>query len=343
MRLTYRCFDLQLTHTFTIARSSKDVEPCVIVEIQHDGIVGYGEAAPSERYGETPQTVVSFLRNVKLDRFSDPFQVEEILSYIDSIAPENTSAKASIDIALHDWIGKKLGVPLWKLWGLDKDKAPLTSFTIGIDTLQVIEQKVREAAPYPILKIKVGVPNDEQIVTTIRNLTDKVLRVDANEGWKSKEQARDKILWLEERGVEFVEQPLPASDLEGTAWLRKHIHIPIMADENVTRLSDLQRLHGAYDGINIKLMKCTGLREAIKMIHTARALNMKIMLGCMIESSVAISAAAQLSPLVDYADLDGNILTTNDPFSGVEVVEGKLILNDYPGLGVSERMLGFQH
>jgi len=343
MVLTYRSYDLQLTHTFTIVRSSKDVEQCVIVELHHDGIVGFGEAAPSERYGETVETVHSFLKNVNLEHFKDPFQLEEILCHVDSLAPDNTAAKAAIDIALHDWIGKKLGVPLWKLWGLNKDNTPLTSFTIGIDSLDVIERKVLEAEQYPILKVKVGVPNDEQIIKTIRKITDKVLRVDANEGWKSKEQARDKILWLEEQGVEFVEQPLPSSDLDGTAWLREHVHIPIIADENVTRLSDLQRLYGAYDGINIKLMKCTGLREAMKIIHTARALDMKIMLGCMIESSVAISAAAHLSPLVDYADLDGNILITNDPFDGVKVVDGKLILNDYLGLGVSERVLVAQH
>jgi L-alanine-DL-glutamate epimerase-like enolase superfamily enzyme len=334
MKLTFRYIDLHLRHTFTIARSSSDVEPCIITEIEHDGIVGLGEAAPSDRYGETRQTVQQFLRQVRLDKFSDPFQLEEILTYINSIAPGNASAKAAIDIALHDWIGKKLGVPLWKLWGLEKTKTPLTDFTIGIDDPKIIEQKVREAEPYPILKVKVGVPNDEEIIKTIRNITDKSVRVDANEGWKSKELARDKILWLEEHGVEFVEQPLPANDLAGTEWVRERVHIPLIADENVTDLGSIPALKDAFDGINIKLMKCGGLREALRMIHTAKAFNMKIMLGCMIESSVAITAAAQLSPLVDYADLDGNILIMNDPYSGVKVVDGKLTLNDEPGLGV---------
>ncbi|MBI3193027.1 MAG: dipeptide epimerase [Ignavibacteriae bacterium] len=338
MKVNFQESILNLLHTFTISRSSKDVEPCVIVELEHDGIIGYGEAAPSERYGETAETVMNFLRNINLQQFDEPFQLDAILTYVNNLAPGNTSAKAAIDISLHDWIGKKLNIPLWKLWGLNKEKTPLTSFTIGIDSLDVIEKKVREAEPYPILKIKVGVANDEEIIKTIRKVTNKVIRVDANEGWKIKELARDKILWLEEQGVEFIEQPMPASHLDDTAWLRGQVHIPIIADESVVSLHDIPKLYGAFDGINIKLMKCTGLREAMRMIHTAKAANMKVMLGCMIESSVAISAAVQLSPMVDYADLDGNILISNDPFSGVKVVNGKLVLNDLPGLGVLNKM-----
>ncbi|MBI1805908.1 MAG: dipeptide epimerase [Ignavibacteria bacterium] len=337
MRLSYRYIELHLRHTFTIARSSRDIEPCIIVELEHDGVIGYGESAPSERYGESAQTVLEFLKKVDLARFNDPFRLEEILLYVNCIAPGNTSAKAAIDIALHDWVGKKLGVPLWKFWGLAKEKTPVTSFTIGIDSLEMIEQKVKEAAPYPILKVKVGVPNDREIIRKIRQVTDKTIRVDANEGWKSRDQALDTILWLEEQGIEFVEQPLSADCLDDTAWLREHVHIPLVADENVTQLFDLPRLSGVFDGINIKLMKCTGLREAMRMIHTAQSMNMKIMLGCMIESSVAISAATHLSPLVDYADLDGNILITDDPFEGIDVVNGKLMLNDRPGLGVAKR------
>ncbi|TAK59193.1 MAG: dipeptide epimerase [Bacteroidetes bacterium] len=337
MDLSFTSYNLHLIHTFTISRSSKNIEPCIIVELTHGGITGYGEAAPSERYGETPETVMNFLKSVNLSIFDEPFQLEEILSYVNEFAPGNTSAKAAIDIALHDWIGKKLNLPLWKLWGLNKEKTPLTSFTIGIDTLEVIEKKVREAEPYPIFKVKVGIPNDEEIIKTIRKITNKAIRVDANEGWKSKEQARDKILWLEEQGVEFIEQPMPASQLDDTAWLREQVHIPIIADENVLDVHDIPTLYGAFDGINIKLMKSTGLREAMRMIHTAKAANMKVMLGCMIESSVAISAAAQLSPMVDYADLDGNILISNDPFSGVQVVHGKLELNSSAGLGITFR------
>jgi L-alanine-DL-glutamate epimerase-like enolase superfamily enzyme len=337
MKLTFRSCDLQLTHTFTIARGSRDVEPCILTEFKHDGITGYGEAAPSERYGETPASVTQFLRRIDLGAFTDPFQVDDILRYVGGLAEGNFAAKAAVDIALHDWVGKALDVPLWKMWGLSKDHTPRTSFTIGIDTLEVIEQKVAEAEAYPILKVKLGTDRDEEIIRTIRKCTDKVVRVDANEGWKVKEEARDKILWLEEQGVEFVEQPMPAADLEGTAWLREQVGIPLIADENVERSSDIPALQYAFDGINIKLMKCGGLREAMRMIYAAKLLDMKIMLGCMIESSVAISAAAQLSPLVDYADLDGNVLIANDPFTGVGLEDGKLILKDRPGLGVEKR------
>ncbi len=336
MKLQFRYIELQLLHPFTIARSSKSTEPCIIVELEHDGYVGTGEAAPSERYGESPQTVLDFLGQVRVDRFSDPFRVEDILAYVDSIAPGNTSAKAAIDIALHDWMGKKLDVPLWKLWGLSKERMPITSFTIGIDSLNMIEQKVEEAKQYPVLKVKVGVPQDEEIIRTIRKVTDKVIRVDANEGWKTKEEARDKILWLEEQGVEFVEQPLPTTCIDDSVWLRQHVNIPLIADENVTGIRDIPKLKDAFDGINIKLMKCTGLREAMRMIHTAKAMNMKVMLGCMIESSVAISAASQLLPLVDYSDLDGNVLISNDPYEGVKNINGKLMLSDVPGLGVKK-------
>ena len=337
MKLTYRQIDLRLAHTFTIARSSRDIEPSIIVELTDDGITGLGEAAPSERYGESAQTVQRFLSRLDLGRFEDPFRIEEITSYVDRAEAGNTSAKAAVDIALHDWVGKKLRVPLWKHWGLDRERTLHTSFTIGIASPEVIKKKVKEAEPYSILKVKVGVPGDRETIAAIRDMTDKKIRVDANEGWKSKEEARDAILWLEEQGVEFVEQPLRATDLDGTAWLREQVHIPIIADENIGRLADLPRLRDAFDGINIKLMKSTGLREAMGMIQAAKGMNMKVMLGCMIETSIGISAAAQLSPLADYADLDGNILITNDPFEGVKIVGGKLVLNEHPGLGVERK------
>jgi len=343
MRLGSSRFDLKLKHPFTISRGSRDVSPVVFVQIEHDGIVGFGEAAPSNRYGESVETVEAFFAKLDVRRFVDPFQLESILDYVDGIAADNTSAKAAIDIALHDWIGKKVGLPLYKYWGLDKQKAPLTSMTIGIDEPEMIQRKVREAEEYPILKIKLGRANDEAVIRAIRQVTKKALRVDANEGWKTKEVALEKIKWLEQEGVEFVEQPLPAGDLAGTAWLRDRVNLPLIADENSIRLSDVSRLQGVFDGINIKLMKCTGLREALKMVHTARACGLKVMVGCMIESSVGISAAAQLSPLIDYADLDGNVLISNDPFDGVKIIEGKLALPDRPGIGVikrSEELLG---
>lgn len=337
MKLTFSRYDLRLKYTFTISRSSRDVSPIVLTELEHDGIVGYGEASPSGRYGESIDTVQSFLSRVDLSRFADPFQFEHILDYVDGLAPGHTAAKAAVDIALFDWIGKKLGLPLYRYWGLDKNRTPITSFTIGIDSPEVIEKKVREAEEYPLLKIKLGGDNDKEIMRAIRKVTKKTLRVDANEGWKTKELALERIKWLEQEGVEFIEQPMPAADLAGTAWLRERVSLPLIADENCVRLHDVPKLQGVFDGINIKLMKCTGIREAIRMIHTAKACGLKIMVGCMIESSVAISAAAQFTPLLDYADLDGHVLTTNDPFDGVKIVDGKLILPDRPGIGAVKK------
>ena len=336
MKITFQQYDLRLKHTFTTARGGRDVSPVVILELEHDGLIGYGESAPIARYGESVETVEAFLSKLDLSRFDDPFQLESILSYADSRADGNAAAKAGLDLALHDWIGKKLKVPLYKYWGLEKGNTPKTSFTIGIDTPRIIEDKVREAERYPILKVKLGGDHDEEIIRTIRTVTKKTLRVDANEGWKNKEIAVEKIKWLEQEGVEFVEQPMPAGDLAGTAWVRERVSLPLIADENSLRLHDVPKLQGVFDGINIKLMKCTGLREAMKMVNTARACDMKVMTGCMIESSVGISAAAQFTPLVDFADLDGNVLITNDPFDGVRSLDGTIALSDRPGIGVTK-------
>jgi L-Ala-D/L-Glu epimerase len=337
MNMRFKKYDLHLRHTFTIARGARDVSPVVILELEHDGIAGFGEAAPSSRYGESVASVVSFLGSVDLSRFDDPFQLESILSYVGGLSNGDTSAKAAIDLALHDWIGRKLGMPLHRYWGLDKRNTPMTSFTIGIDAPDVLEQKVREAEQYPILKVKLGAGNDKEIIQVIRKVTKKTLRVDANEGWKTADEAVEKIKWLEQEGVEFVEQPMPAADLKSTARVHERVNLPLIADENSLRLHDIPPLQGVFDGINIKLMKCTGLREAHRMISTARACNLKVMVGCMIESSVAISAAAQLSPLIDYADLDGNVLITNDPFDGVRSLDGRIVLSDIPGIGVEKR------
>jgi L-alanine-DL-glutamate epimerase-like enolase superfamily enzyme len=334
VNLHYRPLALNLRHPFTIARGSRTQQENVLVEISDGHQTGYGEAAPSLRYGENQESVIKFLSNVDLSQFTEPFYLEDILAYINDLDAGNNAAKAAIDIALHDLIGKKLNIPIWKFFGLNPQKNPLTSFTIGIDVPGVIEEKIKEADEFPILKVKVGVPNDEEIITTIRKFTNKSLRVDANEGWKTKDVALEKILWLESQGVEFVEQPMPAEKSDEIAWLKGHIHIPIIADEGLRTLHDMPKLQGVYDGINIKLMKCGGIHNAMKIIHTAKAMNMKIMLGCMIESSAAISAAAQLSPLVDYADLDGNLLISNDPFSGLNQSMGKIYLPHEYGLGV---------
>jgi L-alanine-DL-glutamate epimerase-like enolase superfamily enzyme len=335
MKLSWKQYDLQLKHTFRISRSARDVAPVIILQLEHDGIIGYGEASPAKRYGESLETIVAFFSALDLSRFDSPMMLEDILSFVDAAMPGNTSAKCAVDLALHDWVGKKLSVPLYKLWGLNPKKTAQCSFTIAIDSKEVVEQKVREAEEYPILKVKLGLDNDEEMINTIRKVTDKVLYVDANEGWKDRNLALERIKWLKDQNVEFVEQPMPADQFDDLKWLRDKSDLPLIADESVLRLSEVPRLAEAFDGINIKLMKCTGVREAMRMINTARALNMKVMMGCMIETAVGISAGAHLAPLLDYADLDGNVLISNDPFNGVRNIKGELALNDLPGLGVT--------
>ncbi|MBO4634616.1 MAG: dipeptide epimerase [Bacteroidales bacterium] len=336
LELRYFPYELQLRHTFTVASYSRKVTPDVQVEITWDGVTGYGEASMPPYLGQSVETVCAFLGRVDLGQFADPFQLEEILSYVDSLSPGDSAAKAAVDIALHDLVGKLMGQPWYRIWGLDPAKAPSTTFTIGIDTPEIVREKTLEAAgKFNILKVKVGLDTDVSMIETIRSVTDVPLAVDANQGWKDRSKALDEIHWLASQGVVMVEQPLPVGQLDDTAWLTERSPLPIFADESIQRLTDIRGLYGAFSGINIKLMKCTGMREALKMVHTARALGMKVMLGCMTETSCAVSAAAQLSPLVDFADLDGNLLISNDRFDGVKVVNGRLTLPDRPGIGVT--------
>jgi L-alanine-DL-glutamate epimerase-like enolase superfamily enzyme len=327
---------LFLQDTWTISRNSSDYKDNVFVKIEKDGVTGYGEAAPNVRYGEDAEKTTDRINKVK-----DLFEKHDLWHYVNlkqdiftNITDQNC-ARCALDIAIMDWIGKKLDIPLYKFWGLDKSQTPLTSFSIGIDTIEVIKRKVRAAEKYPLLKIKVGKDNDEEIIEAVRSVTDKPIRVDANEGWKSKEVALEKIKWLQSMGIEFIEQPMPSDMITETRWLRDRIDIPIVADEAVKTAADIPKLAEAYDGINIKLMKAGGVQETLRMIHLAKVMNMKIMLGCMIESSIAIAAAAHLSPLVDWADLDGNLLLREDPYRGAKVEKGKILLNDAPGLGIS--------
>ncbi|MBC7368111.1 MAG: dipeptide epimerase [Undibacterium sp.] len=333
MKLRFFPLTLELRHAFTIATASRTTTPAMLVEIEHDGVVGYGEAAMPPYLGESQATAAAFLGRVDLSRVADPFQLEEILPAIDALAPGNTAAKAAVDIALHDWVGKKLGAPWYRIWGLDPAKTPVTSFTIGIDTPEMVRQKTREAAPYKIIKVKLGGANDREMIDAIRDVTDRPITVDANQGWRDPAEALRMIEWLASRGVVFIEQPMPRAQFADTAWLRERSPLPLIADESVQRLADVRRAVGVFDGINIKLMKSTGLREAHKMITLARALGLKVMLGCMTETSCAISAAAQLSPLVDWADLDGAVLIKNDAFAGATIVDGKIRLPDRPGIG----------
>ncbi len=337
----YKIRELKLVHTWTISRNSSDVKHNVFVKFERDGVIGIGEAAPNIRYNETPESTVTTIKKaMPLFESMDPWKYVDLSYAIQEITKEQTAAKCALDIALMDWITQKLNIPLYKFYGLDKAKTPITTFSIGIDTPEVMQQKIREAEKYPILKIKVGKDNDEEIMRAVREVTDKPLRVDANEGWKDKHEALDKIKWLQTLNVEFIEQPMPSTMLDETRWLRERVSIPIIADEAVKSAADIPKLATAYDGINIKLMKSAGIQEAMRMIWMARSLNMKIMLGCMIESSCAISAAAHISPLVDYADLDGNLLIANDPFKGATVEKGKLILPDGPGLGLEQTTRG---
>ncbi|MGB9456873.1 MAG: dipeptide epimerase [Bryobacteraceae bacterium] len=326
---------LNLQHTWTTTMSSSTYRDTLYVGYTRDGITGHGEGAPIVRYHEDAvgaRQAVESVRSLLLA--ANPMQFAKVMATVFGRVEGAWAGKAAIDIALMDWVGQKLGIPLYSYFGLDPADAPVTTFSIGIDTPEITRQKTREAAEYPVLKVKVGLATDEPTIEAVRSVTSKPLRVDANEGWKDKEEAVRKINWLEKQGVEFIEQPMPADMLEETRWVHERVHIPIIADEACRHASDIPKLKGAYDGVNIKLDKSGGLLEAWRMIAVAKSLGMKTMLGCMVSSSVSVTAAAHLSPLVDYADLDGNLLIANDPFHGVRVEKGKLILPDRPGLGL---------
>jgi len=334
LSLSFIPYNLELRHVFTLANSSRKSTPDVLTRIEFDGVVGYGEASMPPYLGESIESATRFLSSLKLDQFTNPFQIEDILQYVDSVMPGNTAAKAAVDIALHDMVGKMMKQPWYKIWGFDPADTPNTSYTIGIDTPEVVKQKVAEAAPYKILKVKLGQATDRQMIETIRSATNVPLCVDVNQGWTDRGKALETIHWLKENGVVFVEQPMPKTAIDDNAWLTQNSPLPIIGDESVQRLPDVIKAHGVYSGINIKLMKCTGMREAHQMVTLARSLGMKVMLGCMTETSCAISAAAQLAPKADWADLDGNLLISNDPYSGMQIVDGKVTLVDRPGIGL---------
>ncbi|MCM1348455.1 MAG: dipeptide epimerase [Firmicutes bacterium] len=335
LRLEFEPYELKLRHSFNLARSQRTVTPDVQCTITLDGITGYGEASMPPYLGESVESVTSFLSKLKLDQFTDPFRIEDIHEYMDSVAPDNRAAKAAVDIALHDLTGKIMNQPWHKIWGLNPQKCPHTSFTIGIDTEDVVRTKVREASPYKVLKVKMGLDNDRATVETIRSMTDVPICVDVNQGWTDRNEALDLCHWLKEQGCLFVEQPFDKAAIDDTAWLTERSPLPIIADEFLQRLPDVSRAAQAYSGINIKLMKSTGMHEAYQMATLARAMGLKVMLGCMTETSCAVTAAAQLSPLADFADLDGNLLITNDRFDGLKIVDGRITLPDRPGIGVT--------
>ena len=328
---------LMLRHTWTTTMSSSEYRDTVQVEYRRDGVSGYGEGAPIVRYQEFPASAMKAIQDLANDiTAGDPWKYQKYLAGIrKALGDQQHAAMAAVDIAIFDWLGKKLNVPLYKFLGLDAADAPITDFSIGIDTPEITRQKTREAEDFPVLKVKVGLRTDEATIEAVRSVTKKPIRVDANEGWTDKEEAVRKINWLESQGVEYVEQPMPAHMVEETRYVRSKVHLPIYADEACTDVTMIPKLVDAYDGINVKLDKAGGILESLRWIGVARAMKMKIMLGCMVSSSCSVTAAAHLSPLVDYADLDGNLLVANDPWRGVRVEKGKLLLPEGPGLGLT--------
>lgn len=343
LKLDWENFEGVMKYTFTIAGSSRKTTPIVITRISWDGHVGYGEAAMPPYLGESQASVNEFLKKVAVDvfpQFDNPFQIDDIMKATDKLATNNTAAKASVDIALHDLAGNIMGQPWWKMWGFNRVSTPTTCYTIGYDADdKIVNEKIDEASWSKVLKVKLGISEqeDKRMINLIRAKTNTVIYVDANQGWPEKHYALDMINWLNEKNVVLVEQPMSKLLLDDAAWITERSPLPIIADEACQRLSDIRNLHGAYNGINIKLMKCTGMHEAREMISLANALNMRLMIGCMTETSVAISAAAQLTPKIEWADLDGNILLANDCFDGMKLTDGKITLEDKPGLGLTKK------
>lgn len=333
MPLLHQSLDLRLTKPFTIARGTQTEANNILVRLQADGFEGVGEAAPSEHYGDD-QTTSSHFVDLASKIITGREPIHELHGLLETIARLNPAPKAAIDMAAYDLLGKRLNVPLYELLGIDPAKTPFTSFTIGIDTPEVMAEKARDASQYKILKVKVGTEKDVENLEAIRSVSSAIIRVDANEAWTPK-RAVKMIKELARFDVEFVEQPVPATDLAGLGFVRDHSPLPVITDEACIVPSDIPKVAPYADGINIKLMKCGGIYQAWQMIHIARAHNLQVMMGCMIESSLAITAAAHLSPLLDYADLDGHLLIADDPFHGVGIEGGRLVLGDGPGLGVS--------
>ncbi len=337
LTLRFKPYELHLKHVFTLASGSRSTTPVMLTELEFDNITGYGEASMPPYLGESHDTARTFLNKVDLSQFDSPFLMEDILTYVDQLAPGNYAAKASVDIALHDLVGKMMDQPWYRIWGLNPARTPNTSFTIGIDKPEIVRVKVREAAPYKILKVKLGQGNDREMIETIRSETDKPICVDVNQGWTDKQMALDMAHWLKGQGVVFIEQPMSKMAFDDTAWLTQNSPLPIIADEAIQTLQDFKKVQGVYSGINVKLMKCGGLRSAYILIKMAKATGMKVMIGCMTETSCAVTAAAHLSPLADWADLDGNLLIDNDVFEGLSISNGKIALPDKPGIGIRQK------
>jgi L-alanine-DL-glutamate epimerase-like enolase superfamily enzyme len=336
MKLRYYPYNIELKEQFRISHNSRKSTPAILVEIEQDGLIGYGEASLPPYISENQLSVSNFLKTVNLGPFNNPNDINKIIDYVNSISDCNYAAKAAIDIALHDLLGKFLKKPLYKLLHINKKEKIYSSFTIGISEPGEIKRKIKNASGFKFFKIKLGTQDDKANILEIRKITDKPLYVDVNQGWSDKYFALDMINWLSERNVILIEQPFPKNKIEDSQWLMERTPLPIIADESVQSLQDIEIIKELYSGINIKLMKAGGIRTALKMITRARELNLKIMLGCMTETSCAITAASHLSPLADWIDLDGAELISNDIFKGAIFIGGEMIIPELPGIGVGK-------
>lgn len=334
MKISCKEFELELKHPFSISKFTRTSTPLLLLKINYEGFTGYGEASMVPYMGESYASANAFLAKVDWSKFKHPFNFAEVHRYLDSLELGNPAIKAAIDIALNDLNGKILNQPCYQIFGSNPDKMPVTSYTVGIDTPAVIREKLKDAEGFKVIKVKLGRDNDKELIHTIRSVTDLPLYVDANQGWSDKKQAIDLCYWLHDQGVLLIEQPMDKNNLDGNAWLTERSPIPIIADEAVQRIADLDSLRGAYHGINIKLMKSAGMYEGHQMILKARSFGMKVLIGCMSETSIATLAGIALAPLCDWADLDGPWLTKNNPFKDPEMKEGRYVLNNLPGLGL---------
>lgn len=334
VKITTTIYELHLRQAWTLSRGTWDIRRNVLVRLERDGLVGYGEAAPIPRYEESAESNQAFIAQAGPILEKDLWEFDDRWREIDRLAPGQNAAKAALDMAILDWVGKSLKIPLYKFFGLNKNKTVPTTFSISIAEVPVMQKTAQEAKDFQALKIKLGSKDDKKIIEGLREVTNRPIRVDVNEGWKDRQQALEMINWLADKNVEFVEQPMPAANLEDYRWLKERVKLPLIADESVHKIQDVPALASGFHGINIKLMKCGGLQEALRLVAVARSLNLKLMLGCMIESSLAISAGATISPLFDYVDLDGNLLINNDPFRGLKLQGDRWLLSDQPGLGV---------
>ncbi|MGZ4090236.1 MAG: dipeptide epimerase [Bacteroidia bacterium] len=343
MHLIFKPYLLEFKHPFGVSSNMRTHTPTVFVRIEHKGLFGYGEACLPKYLGETTEETLSFLEKTKpiIEKLDFSFSVKDVFDHIDSLSGKHNAAKAAIDIALNDLAGKISGTPFYDKMGFGKSVPVATSATIGIDNAEMIAQKIEEANEFSILKIKAGTEDDKALINLIRQYTNKPLYVDVNQGWTDKEFVLDMLHWLNDKNVLLVEQPMPIAMKKEMAWVTEQSPIPTIADESVKRLKDLEEIKESFTGINIKLMKSAGLSEAVEMVQYARQNNLKVMLGCMAESSCATSAMAQLMKFADYVDLDAPNLIKNDPFKGITYNRGKVILNDLPGIGVELNDPGF--